>query len=101
MEEVLPRRTTLQRTSSQRGKVQVLAANVDLVLVVVSLRRPRLRPTLVDRLLVVAESAGLDVLLIVNKVDLLETGEAEVFLEPYRGLGYTTTAISATESPSW
>ena len=97
IEEVLPRHSELARVSTRAGKVQVLAANVDLVLVVVSLHRPTLRPTLVDRLVVACESEGLDVLIVLNKVDLCTAEEVEAFLAPYRGLGYATAEVSAIE----
>ena len=98
IEELLPRRSAVLRSAVRApGKVQVLAANVDQVLVVVSLRRPKNRPGLVDRLLVAAESCGMDALVVVNKIDLCAEAEIEAFLEVYDRIGYPTARVSALE----
>lgn len=53
------------------GRVKPVAANLDLVAVVVS-PRPQLNEFLIDRYLVVITAMGVTPLLIVNKVDLLD-----------------------------
>ena len=98
VEEVLPRQTELSRIAVRGNKVQVLAANVEQMVVVTTLRRPRSRPGMVDRLLAVSEHAGLSGLIVVNKVDLCGAEEVEEFLQPYAELGYSTARTSATES---
>ena len=49
---------------------KVIAANMDLLLIVASTRLPPLRPGLIDRFLIVAERGGLAGVLAVNKIDL-------------------------------
>jgi len=87
VEEVLPRGTVLRRgplTGEAGGKVT--AANIDQVAVVISVASPGPRWALVDRLLVEDESEGLESLVIVNKLDLLdrESGEKEGLEDTFR-----------------
>ncbi|MDD7965111.1 ribosome small subunit-dependent GTPase A [Actinomycetospora lemnae] len=66
---VLPRRTALTRaTVSGRSDAQVLAANVDTVLVVVPLDA-RLRPGRVERLLALAWEGGATPVVVLTKID--------------------------------
>ncbi|MBD3369284.1 ribosome small subunit-dependent GTPase A [Candidatus Fermentibacteria bacterium] len=86
--EILPRRKVLARTSSS-GSRQVIAANVDLVLVVVSIREPDLDTGFVDRALVSCEQMGLDAAIVLNKIDLEEhDGKIEGAAAPYSKAGY-------------
>jgi ribosome biogenesis GTPase len=99
IEEVLPRSTRIARPRPRSpGEWQVIAANVDLLVIVSSLRQPAPKPGLIDRLLVTAESEGIEPLIVLNKVDLARGGEAEEFAARYRALGYRVLATSATTS---
>ena len=71
--EILPRRTTLARLRSFKpGREQVIAANVDRLAIVTSVASPPFRAGAVDRFLLAARMGGLEALLVVNKIDLLE-----------------------------
>lgn len=79
LEEVKPRRSELSRPDPLNPRIRrVLAANVDLVVVVVSLVAPPLKPGLVDRVLLAVEQGGAGALVFVNKRDLLEDAAPEV-----------------------
>lgn len=67
--EVLPRRTALRRVDAI-GREQILAANLDGLLIVAAAQHPPFRAGLVDRYVVAARSAGLDVAVCLNKIDL-------------------------------
>ena len=67
------------------GREQVLAANLDLLVVVASTAQPPFKPGLIDRCLIAAEVGGVPFLLCVNKMDLVTNEPAEVGL--YRELG--------------
>jgi ribosome biogenesis GTPase len=96
--EVLPRRTRIARPAPRHlGTWQVIAANVDLLVIVVSLKQPAPKPGLVDRLLVTAESEGITPLIVLNKSDLVASDEVETFAAPYRALGYRVLATSAKD----
>jgi ribosome biogenesis GTPase len=68
--EALPRRSELVRRSFGGG-VHVVAANVDIVLVVAALDPPA-RAGLIDRASVAARAASIEPIVIVNKVDLTD-----------------------------
>jgi ribosome biogenesis GTPase len=87
--EVLPRRSVLARPDPQNSrKRRVIAANIDVAVLVVSLARPALRPGLVDRYLITIDRGGAEALLVVNKVDLVPDPEERAAelrrLAPYR-----------------
>lgn len=97
VEEVLPRRTVLSRSDPHNPRIErVIAANIDVVVNVVSLKNPPLRPGLIDRYLIAIGKSGAEVLVCVNKIDLLESpGEFEL-LAPYENLGIPVIRCSAT-----
>jgi ribosome biogenesis GTPase / thiamine phosphate phosphatase len=103
---VLPRRNKLARRSavpmpSARPFEQVIVANVEQVVPVFAAAKPVPKWHLLDRYLVSAESAGLDALICITKVDLVqdETGrlneEIETAAETYRNIGYRVILASS------
>jgi ribosome biogenesis GTPase len=88
---VLPRRSVLTRADPHdRSRVRAIAANIDAVVVVVSVKAPPLHPRLIDRYLVAVERSGARPVLAVNKIDLLsdaELHETMALLQPYRDIG--------------
>jgi len=93
IERVHPRRTSLSR--SQGRQTHMIAANVDQVLIVVSIREPMIKPHLIDRYLVAAHAGRLPAVICVNKVDLDHQGQAPALVERYARLGYPALATSA------
>lgn len=83
---VVDRTSTLRRSSedSPGGHERVLVANADQLVVVTALADPAPRPRMVDRCLVAAYDAGMDVLLCLTKADL---ASPEEFLALYDPLG--------------
>ena len=88
---VLPRRSVLARPDPLNQHLQrLIAANIDVVVHVVSLKSPPLRPRLIDRYLIAIQRGGAQPVICVNKIDLLdeESRAAELAkLAPYRDLG--------------
>jgi ribosome biogenesis GTPase / thiamine phosphate phosphatase len=92
----LDRHTELMRPDF-RGQLKPVAANVD-QLVIVFAPLPTPHTNLIDRYLVAAEQAGLSPLLVLNKADLLKSGdyaELQRWLNDYARLGYATLCLSA------
>jgi len=87
---VLPRRSVLARPDPLHAHRQrLIAANVDVVIHVVSVKAPPLRPRLIDRYLIAIQRGGAQPVLCVNKIDLLDAEEREQELEklaPYLDL---------------
>ena len=92
IESVGARSTLLYRSDAFRQKV--LAANLDLVVIVVA-ARPHYRETLMTRCLAAAEAAGIASLIACNKRDLPETPAVLAELEYYRKIGVEILALSA------
>jgi ribosome biogenesis GTPase len=95
-----PRRSRLARREpgGRRGE-RVLAANVDQVVIVFAAARPEPHPRMLDRFLVIAEANELPARIVVNKVELVEGGEAEVrarFID-YERAGYPMHYTSVKE----
>jgi ribosome biogenesis GTPase len=101
IESVLPRRTKLSRRSPKdqgRRIEHVIVANVDQLLIVVSVRNPPLGVGIIDRYIIAGDTGGLQPIICINKVDLAED-EAEYagVARSYVGAGYqvlTTSAIT-------
>jgi ribosome biogenesis GTPase len=93
--EVHERRNSLSRV--RRGREEhVLCANVDLGIIVASAVDPTFKPRLVDRYLISYATGGIDPVLVLNKVDLLEGRTAKQMLSSYDHLEeLRTVAVSA------
>lgn len=76
---------------------QVWVANLDQVVFVFSIRKPRPHLRKLDRFLVVAEMNELPVVIAVNKIDLVEPGEAQRIFGPYEKIGYRVLYTSVTD----
>ncbi len=93
------RRARLSRPDpANPSRELVLAANVDLAVLVASVVAPPFRPALLDRFLVALSDGGVAPALCVNKVDLLrdarERDELEALLEIHRSQGVPCLATS-------
>jgi ribosome biogenesis GTPase len=94
IEDVAPRRSVLARLARRtRGTEQVLVANPDLALFLFSARNPTPHPRMLDRFLVLSESRNLKSVVAINKIDLIEEGDADPFSE-HRAI-YPVIDISA------
>jgi ribosome biogenesis GTPase len=90
--QILPRANRLSRPDPFLAhRERVLAANIDLALVVVAIRKPPLAIGLIDRFLVALAHGGVRAAIAVNKADLVQgdrAGDPELSsLAPYASLG--------------
>jgi ribosome biogenesis GTPase len=93
IERVEPRHGIVSRTS--RGRQHVLVANVDQLIIVTSAAEPRIKPNLIDRLLVTAEKAEIRPVICINKIDLIEPADLMPLVGVYAQLGYDVLLVSA------
>lgn len=93
IERVEPRRGVLTRASRRRE--HVIVANVDQLLIVMSLVQPDLKPHLIDRYLATAQKGGLNAVLALNKADLTDTVELQPTIGLYAQLGVPVILCSA------
>jgi ribosome biogenesis GTPase len=82
---------------SDAYRSQVIAANVDQLVVVCSATSPPFRPRLIDRYVVRAARDSLLVVVCVNKIDLGVTPEIERYIERYESLGIVVVRTSAVD----
>ena len=95
IESILPRRTWLVRRTLGGRKRKIVAANLDRLVVLVAAKDPPPSLPVVDRMLVMGESGGLECLVVLTKVDLVPPDEAEVLLADYAAVGYPVLKASA------
>ncbi len=97
--EIDERRNYIIRKASNLSKQShILAANLDLAVLVVTVARPETSTTFIDRFLASAEAYRVPVVLAFNKIDEFNAEEramAEILMELYAEVGYACYAISA------
>jgi ribosome biogenesis GTPase len=92
IQAIEPRHQSLSRDS--RGRRHVIVANVDQMIIVGSAAQPDLKPGLIDRLIVAAESAGIRPLICLNKVDLVEPSSLVPLAGVFARMGYPVVLCS-------
>ncbi|MCC5854260.1 MAG: small ribosomal subunit biogenesis GTPase RsgA [Idiomarina sp.] len=96
VEAVEPRESELCRPDIYDG-LKPVAANVDQIFVVTS-PQPAFSDQIIDRYLVACEDAGIEAVIVLNKVDLLTDEEATHVrerLKVYQEIGYRVVEVSA------
>lgn len=78
-----------------RRKQQLIAANIDQVLITLSVKEPSLKTTLIDRYLIATYKGNMEPVIVINKVDLCEDRD-ELFavIQVYQNLGIPVIATS-------
>ncbi|MBQ5528319.1 MAG: ribosome small subunit-dependent GTPase A [Bacteroidales bacterium] len=96
--EVLDRKNWLVRKSTNLSRQShVIAANIDMAYIIVSLYFPEIKLPFLDRILVSCEVYGVPVTIVMNKVDLYRDEAAEYvedFHRIYEGAGYRVMETS-------
>jgi ribosome biogenesis GTPase / thiamine phosphate phosphatase len=102
--EIENRRNYIIRRSSNLSRhSHILAANLDMVLLVVTVNYPETSTVFIDRFIASAEAYQVPACLVINKMDLYnesETAYAAALAYLYESLGYKTFSISATDKNS-
>ncbi|MDO8413550.1 MAG: ribosome small subunit-dependent GTPase A [Gallionellaceae bacterium] len=95
IENILPRHTLLYRSDAFRQKL--IAANVTQIIFVVA-SEPAFSDEVLARCLIAAHEQHLDVLIVLNKCDLLAAAaKARTYLQPYCAIGYRVLELSAKQ----
>lgn len=90
------RQTKLSRPDpGNPNRERVVVANVDAVVITVSVNSPPLHPRIIDRYLIAVERGGAQPILCVNKIDQLQDPSEVATLAAYRGLDLTMVLCSA------
>ena len=97
--EIADRRNYIIRKASNLSKQShIIAANVDQAMLVVTINYPQTSTTFIDRFLASAEAYRIPVILVFNKVDILDDDELrylDMMINLYETVGYECKAISA------
>lgn len=96
--ELLERTNYIIRKASNLSKEsQIIAANVDLVLLMVTIKLPETPVEFIDRFLITTEAYRIKTVIIFNKTDLYdkyETERMESLISMYSAIGYSCISIS-------
>lgn len=84
--ELLPRRNEFIRPN---------VSNIDMICYVISARYPQPDPYLIDKMIVLSQLKGVEIVLILNKLDLDEDHSARKILELYDKLGFRVIGCTA------
>jgi ribosome biogenesis GTPase len=85
---IQPRRTVLHRTADDTDPVErEIVAGADQLVIVAALADPPFRPRMVDRLVTAGHVAGMEVLLVLTKADLVDTDTVAEITALYTPLG--------------
>lgn len=101
IEAVLPRKSVLSRPNAA-NEIKAVAANIDFIVLVIA-PEPEAHANLIDRYLVAAESSGIETIILLNKIDLLNDSNKDKFdelLQGYEKLGYATLKVSSLSDDS-
>ena len=90
----------IRRSQNLSKQCHIIAANVDLAFLVVTLAHPQTSTTFIDRFLASAEAYSVPVVLVFNKIDLLVgDGDAmrclDMMVNLYETVGYQCVKVSA------
>ena len=96
---ITPRRNYIIRRASNLSKEShILASNLDLAALVISLREPSTPMAFIDRFLATAEAYAIPAMLILNKSDIWDDDDrelAEGLKILYKSIGYPVVEVSA------
>ena len=93
---LVPRKNQFVRWNVKGRCPQLLAANVDYMILVTTPDEPPFRPRFIDRELAQAEMLGLTPVIVCNKYDLIAgKPEVEEYLKIWEDLGYKVMRVSA------
>ncbi len=102
--KVMQRHSILSRADNlSRNKEQLIAVNIDQVLITASVAFPPLKPFLVDRYIIAAQKGNMEPIILINKIDLLNSDSNEIeeeralyneFVKTYQDLDFKVIPIS-------
>lgn len=92
------RKTKFSRVDpSNRNKEQIIAANIDTVLIFVSTLEPTINTRFIDRYIITAKLNNIEPIICVNKIELVNKRTFTKILTSYKKLGIKIFYISALE----
>lgn len=100
IKSILPRKNCIVRKSTNLSRQShVIASNVDMAFLIVTVNFPEVKLQFIDRFLVTCEAYNVPVTILLNKVDLYDQTDmerVEAFEQIYSNAGYEVIRTSAT-----
>jgi ribosome biogenesis GTPase len=99
IEAVAERKSEIARRAPGQGsrRAKVLVANVDQVAIIIAAAKPEPKLRMLDRMLVLAEANEIPILLIINKIELVDLDAVQATFVDYERAGYELMFISVQE----
>ncbi|AOZ98677.1 ribosome small subunit-dependent GTPase A [Flavobacterium commune] len=95
------RKNYIVRKSVNLSKqTHIIASNIDIVFLLVTINNPPTTTSFIDRFLVTAEAYGIEAILVFNKIDTFDEAalDEQLFLQyTYENIGYQCLRVSAQE----
>ncbi len=88
----------IRRSNKLSKQFQIIASNVDQILLLATIAKPRTTTIFIDRILLAAEAYQIPVIIIFNKKDIYNNEETSIlkdYLDIYQSIGYRVMVISA------
>lgn len=97
--DIEPRKNCIIRKATKTSKQKhIIAANLDLSIIIITILYPRVSSGFIDRLLVSAEAYDVPSVLVFNKIDLYNSQEIQklnYYEKLYSSVGYQVISVSA------
>jgi ribosome biogenesis GTPase len=98
IKEILPRKNYIVRQSPRKKhQLHLLASNLDLAMIVVTMVQPNLKQGVIDRFLLMTEPQDIPAAIVFNKADLYEGTDLDFFeycQAVYEAIGYQVYLVS-------
>jgi len=93
----ISRKAPKVKGASYRGErlEQIIAANVDQIILISSVHEPEFNNKTLDRFLITSESAHIKSVIVINKSDLITNDEIKNWTDLYEDIGYPVIVTSA------
>lgn len=90
----------IRKSVNLSKQVHIIASNIDMVFLLVTINNPPTTTSFIDRFLVTAEAYGIEAILVFNKIDTFDENmlDEQLYLQHiYSRIGYRCLQISSTE----
>lgn len=88
----------IRKSTNLSKESHIIAANIDLALIIATVNHPVTSPVFIDRFLVTAEAYNIPAMVVFNKADLYDEEDdllMRAYIDLYQKIGYVCFAVSA------
>jgi len=96
--KIYPRHSKFSRPKRGKEEIeQIVAANIDQMLIISAVKRPQFKMGLIDRFLIAAHQGSLEPIIVLNKIDLEHTLDLNRLEQIYKSINVSMITTSATK----